>query len=408
MVLKEEFAAVSPYGKNLTLDAAPQAFAAFKKRFRKRYSSKDEEQRRFRVFHDNLHFIVEHNSQVKGLRLGITRFMDLQLEEFRSGYAGGLHPLQETATLHLDTHRQRLSKDSLPNAVDWSGSSVVSPVKDQGHCNSCWAFSAAGAIESMWAIRNKVDAVSLSEQQFVDCDPVDGGCDGGFYDNAFRSAEGNHPLCTEDSYPYVGSKGMCRVPETGKTNSANCTTGVPQGGVIGFRKVAKGDDVALMDALVQQPVSAAIRADGRAFQHYVSGIMPASNCGKHVDHGILLVGFGEDQSGAKYWKVKNSWGTDWGMQGYVLLSRGVGLDDCGILAVSPSYPVVCPDPPCKAAGDSNWIFWVAVVAGAVLLIGVGIALVLCTRRRRNLGSARESLVQGASLSLQENGRGQNS
>merc|ERR1719408_1118659 len=126
--------------------------------------------------------------------------------------------------------------------------------------------------------------VSLSEQQFVDCDKVDQGCSGGLMDNAFKFAE-NNAICTEESYSYKGRGGTCEA--------SSCTVGIPQGGVTGFKDVAKDDMQALMEAVTQQPVSIAIEADKSAFQLYRSGIL-SSNCGAKLDHGVLLVGYGSD------------------------------------------------------------------------------------------------------------------
>merc|ERR1712080_44130 len=205
----------------------------------------------------------------------------------------------------------------------------MGPVKNQGQCGSCWSFSTTGALEGAWEIATG-KLVSLSEQQFVDCDTKDSGCQGGLMDYAFAYAEKN-AICTESSYKYTATDGTCKA--------STCTTGIPKGGVTGFKDVAADDEQALMDAVAQQPVSIAIEADKSVFQLYASGVL-TGRCGSSLDHGVLAVGYGTE-SGQAYWKVKNSWGSSWGDEGYVKIFRGKsGAGECGILAGPPSYPVV--------------------------------------------------------------------
>jgi KDEL-tailed cysteine endopeptidase len=172
---------------------------------------------------------------------------------------------------------------------------------------------------------------------------------------AFKYEEGIN-VCTEDSYPYTAEDGTC------KANS--CTVAIPKGGVTGYKDVNPNDEQALMEAVMQQPVSVAIEADQSAFQLYQGGILTKS-CGSKLDHGVLLVGYGTDQ-GVNYWKVKNSWGASWGESGYIRLERGVKkAGECGINS-QPTYPVVhgmpgptpgptppapTPAPPTPAAGS---------------------------------------------------------
>lgn len=147
-------------------------------------------------------------------------------------------------------------------------------------------------------------------------------------DNGFKYAE-QAAMCTEASYPYSAKNGICKV--------ASCSTGIPKGSVVGYKDVDKSDTQALMDAVAQQPVSVAIEADRSAFQLYRGGVLSAT-CGTALDHGVLIVGYGTDNS-KDYWIVKNSWGPAWGEAGYVRLFRGKpGVGECGIKS-DPSYPV---------------------------------------------------------------------
>jgi KDEL-tailed cysteine endopeptidase len=218
----------------------------------------------------------------------------------------------------------------LPDSVDWIEKGAVTKVKNQAQCGSCWAFSTTGALEGAWEIATG-ELVSLSEQQLVDCAKKfqEAGCGGGEMDNAFKYAE-QTTMCTETSYPYKAKNGICQA--------SNCSAGIPQGGVVGFKDVAGDDTEALMDAVAQQPVSVAIEADQMAFQLYRGGVLNGT-CGTRLDHGVLVVGYGTE-NGIDYWKVKNSWGPTWGMDGYLKVLRGKkGPGECGI-KMQPSYPVV--------------------------------------------------------------------
>lgn len=283
-----------------------------------------------RVFADNLEAVATHNARGDATyEMHLNQFAALTQEEFAKthfGYNGGENmpsPNKEFYTLDLHTELE-----DLPDSIDWSEKGAVTPVKNQGSCGSCWAFSTTGALEGAYFLKTG-QLVSFSEQELVACDHVDQGCNGGLMDNADKFITKNGGLCTEQDYPYQGAAGG-RV----------CKTCEP---VIGSAPKSVVDvqhtESSLEAAVAKGPVSVAIEADQIAFQFYKKGVLTGS-CGANLDHGVLVVGYGT-MDGQKYFKVKNSWGTSYGLNGYVLIQRGKSVrgGECGIL-LSASYPVL--------------------------------------------------------------------
>jgi C1A family cysteine protease len=283
-------------------------------------------------FANNDDIIEKHNSNIDNTyTLGHNQFSHMSFDEFKSYVRLGLDErAEETVAEYVLEAPSDLS--ALPASVDWSTKGAVTGVKDQGNCGSCWSFSATGALEGAYQIKYG-SLVSFSEQNLVSCDTIDSACNGGLMDNAFSWTKTNGGLCTETGYPYTsgttGQKGSCTTTCTKNTAVA------PKS----FTDVAKNSDSALMTALAQQPVSIAIQANQPAFQSYKSGVLTGT-CGSNLDHGVLAVGYGTWTDGTDYYKVKNSWGTGWGMSGYILIQRGnpQRCGECGILCGPPSYP----------------------------------------------------------------------
>merc|ERR1711907_81058 len=188
----------------------------------------------------------------------------------------------------------------------------------------CWSFSTTGAVEGAYQIASG-QLVSLSEQDLVDCNTVDdNGCKGGLMDNAFQFISQNGGICSEAEYPYKAQQGTCQK---------DCKKVVT---ISGYEDVPKNDEKSLQYAAAKGPVSIAIEADKIAFQFYKGGVLDNSACGTSLDHGVLLVGYGTDATtGKDFWKVKNSWGTSWGEDGFIRMVRG--KNQCGI-ASQASYP----------------------------------------------------------------------
>lgn len=218
--------------------------------------------------------------------------------------------------------------------IDWRDFNVVNSVKDQGQCGSCWAFSTIASLESIVAINTDI-LYNLSEQQLVDCDRKDHGCNGGLMDNAFTWIGKNNGVCTSESYPYVSG-----FTQKATTCNQSCKL-VENTDIISYYDIIPNSDIEMMSALSQQPVSVAIEADQKDFQLYSSGVF-TGNCGTKLDHGVALVGYGSLDN-LDYYILRNSWGTSWGSSGYMYLGRGEqynnGAGQCGVL-MEGSYPVL--------------------------------------------------------------------
>jgi len=279
----------------------------------KRYGTRAEFEFRLNQFKEYLAKVEEHNSRNDvGHTVGLNAFSDLTADEWKMklGYRAQ-DKLAAKEPVVLD-------ETNLAESVDWRTKGAVTPVKNQGQCGSCWAFSTTGAVEGAMFLSSG-NLESYSEQNLVDCSKNGNqGCNGGLMDYAFQWIE-QHPLMLEADYPYTARDGSCQYDSS-----------KGHGHVKDFSDVTASAGQ-LKAAVAKQPVSVAIEADQFVFQGYTGGVI-TSGCGSQLDHGVLAVGYGTED-GTDYVLVKNSWGASWGDQGYVKMA----FDQCGVTQAA-SYP----------------------------------------------------------------------
>lgn len=287
-------------------------FDSFASQFGKTYSAEEYDMRKS-VFEFNLKRIDWLNSLNDGATYAVNEFADMTEDEFRSSHLGLVY---NASALDHAPLAAELDVSAAPDSVDWVSKGAVTPVKNQGQCGSCWSFSATGDMEGAHFLATK-KLVSLSEEQFVDCDKVDHGCQGGLPSNAYDYAIKAGGVDSESSYAYRGVGGTCKFSKSNVVAK-----------IASWEKVSTDEDQIAAYVATNGPVSIGINAG--PMQMYGGGIADPWNifCNpKKLDHGVLIVGYGEE-NGKKYWKIKNSWGTGWGEQGYYRVVRGKGK--CGL------------------------------------------------------------------------------
>nr|AWH12351.1 cathepsin L [Euprymna scolopes] len=303
----------------------------FKLKYNKGYDRPGTELKRRVIWERNFHHVIYHNREAdKGLKtfwLDINEYADMHGSEFVAMMNGMMsrNMTRNTPTLIFD----ETDVSDLPTEVDWRKKGYVTEIKNQAQCGSCWAFSTTGSLEGQH-FKKTQKLISLSEQQLVDCshDCGNQGCNGGLMDNAFDCIKKHGGIMSEADYPYKGVGGSCHFDKSKVVAT-----------VTGHVDVKSGSEEALQKAVgTVGPVSVAIDASHFSFQLYSHGIYKIDNCSPtRLDHGVLAVGYGSE-SGNDYWLVKNSWGQQWGMDGYIKMARNYE-NMCGI-ATSASYPLV--------------------------------------------------------------------
>ncbi|KAL3274151.1 hypothetical protein HHI36_015565 [Cryptolaemus montrouzieri] len=300
-------------------------WAKFQEKFSKTYQSPLEMRTRMTIFNENLKKIEAHNALYdQGLvswKMGVNHFSDWTEAEFHD-YT---HRFQFPDVDIDAVGRFKASTVSdAPDSIDWRDYGIVTGVKDQGDCGCCWSFSTIGAVESLAAQTNK-RLVSFSEQNLVDCsifgNYTNYGCRGGLMANAFNYVR-DKGIETEDEYPYEGVQGECRQKRI-----------VFQ---IGGHIAVDDNEEALRQAVAIRPVTVAICTTDK-FQNYKSGIFYDDTCVSRINHAVVVVGYGSEK-GQDFWIIKNSFGPDWGEEGYIRFARNTD-NNCG-LTIYANYPIL--------------------------------------------------------------------
>jgi C1A family cysteine protease len=285
----------------------------------RKYKTIDEYLARFKVFSNNIARLEAFNNDkhsTNNYSVGITKFFDMTPQEFRRTYLNLKVNILDT--LKAESEKITFLESTAPDSFDWRTQGAVGPVKDQGACGSCWAFSTVGNIEGINYIKSKT-MVQYSEQQLVDCDDNgDEGCNGGLMENAFGYLQKTGGIMASADYKYTARDQKCKFD---KTKVALL--------ISGFKFAGSEDEEQIKQFLYETgPLAIALNAD--PLQFYNGGIIDddAEDCDPQgLNHGVTLIGYGVEK-GVNYWIVKNSWGNSWGEKGYFRMARGKGT--CGI------------------------------------------------------------------------------
>ncbi|CAG4983236.1 unnamed protein product [Parnassius apollo] len=313
-----------------------RAFQRYKNYHGKNYQEKEYELRKL-IFEDNWRRIVHHNRKNLGYKLEVNKFADRFDHELV--HLSGTWPSDPsdlgTELFPFSEEELKAMKEELPNNYDMRQDGIISSIKFQGGCGSCWAFAATAAIEAAISRSNGGRNIDLSEQSLVDCSwskqininkKSNHGCDGGFLHKTFQYVT-LHGIPTQREYgPYLAQDGYCKMKNM--TNIYN---------IKGFAKVPSLSETALKAALYKfGPVSVVINSDSTML-YYSSGIYYEPDCNKYaINHAVTVVGYGI-RDGTNYWIVKNSWGEDWGEDGYILMSTA--NNNCFLMS-DGYYPIV--------------------------------------------------------------------
>jgi C1A family cysteine protease len=286
-----------------------QAFDEFNQFWNRTHATPLERQERFRNFVMATHKIAEMNKNSRRATFGYSKYADWSAEEFKKLL--GFRPAPGKTLNPIPSSLVHVEMPSSP--IDWVAKGKTTPIKNQEQCGSCWAFSATETVESANLMANHPMVIG-GPQEIVDCDTNDDACQGGDPQEALQWVVNQGGQDTERCYPYTGQNGNCASSQCTPNTNLKISTVTP----------IAGNEPAIYQALVGMPLS--ICCDAEPWQYYTGGILDADQCGTSIDHAIQLTGYSPNQGG--YWVVRNSWGADWGENGFIWLQYG--QNTCGI------------------------------------------------------------------------------
>jgi C1A family cysteine protease len=314
--------------KDIASDPDFPEFERFLNTFRGgiRYNSEIETVGRFITFKANLRLAEARHARgsrnakpgMKAETHGVTQFMDLTADEF-TAKAKGLRPAKNKTWAPVKVHARAASITATAKSIDWNSKGALTPIKNQGQCGSCWAFSATEQLESQYFLAYGT-LKKLSPQQITSCDTNSLGCGGGNPINAWGYVYSFGGQEVNSDYPYTsgttGQTGTC------KSNKADVAEDV--GTTYSSIASTPSQESNMLAQIEESPMSVCV--DATLWQTYTGGVITAaSGCGTQIDHAVQATGYNAE---GNYWIVRNSWGETWGENGFVYVEYGSNV--CGI------------------------------------------------------------------------------
>ncbi|EAR83540.1 papain family cysteine protease (macronuclear) [Tetrahymena thermophila SB210] len=314
-------------------------FKVFKNTYSKVYESKEVEQFRFATFVENLKEIDRLNAEVTTAQFDISFFSDFTKEEFLNLFTGAHKPAMsdqdqlqnnnnsnnqndqsnnQKSSDKSNQNEQKQIEESIPSSWDirTDGPGLLQPVENQGQCGSCWAFSTSGAVESYYSAKKNI-TLNLSKQQLVDCVYDHGGCDGGWFNDAFKYIQSVGIVLNATYYPYINKD------QTEPCQLSKLPKGTSFYQIQGYKKLE--NDTSVIKQAIMQNGALSIAVDATYWANYKSGIFTQKEK-PQINHAVTLIGWGSD-----YWLLRNSWGSSWGEQGYIKVTN------TGYSGIFPQY-----------------------------------------------------------------------